>query len=135
MQGALVGGLLLGVVNALVGRYVSSNYQTVIAFTLLLALLTFRPQGITGKHWEERPKHERDGKGRVAGKVALITGGARNMGLSHGRLLAEQGASVILADVTDEAARREAASAAGRRSRYPLLSISTSTQPETGRRR
>jgi branched-chain amino acid transport system permease protein len=53
MQGALVGGLLLGLVNALVARYVSSNYQTVIAFALLLALLTVRPQGITGKHWEE----------------------------------------------------------------------------------
>jgi len=53
MQGALVGGVLLGVVNALVGRYISSNYQTVIAFALLLVLLAVRPQGITGKHWEE----------------------------------------------------------------------------------
>ena len=35
--------------------------------------------------------------GRVAGKVALITGGARNQGLSHGRLLASEGARVILA--------------------------------------
>jgi len=53
MQGALVGGLLLGLVNVLVGRYVSSNYQAVIAFGLLLALLAVRPQGITGKSWEE----------------------------------------------------------------------------------
>jgi branched-chain amino acid transport system permease protein len=53
MQGALVGGVLLGVVNAFVGRYISSNYQTVIAFALLLMLLAVRPQGITGKHWEE----------------------------------------------------------------------------------
>jgi branched-chain amino acid transport system permease protein len=53
MQGALVGGILLGVVNAFVGRYISSNYQEVIAFGLLLVLLTIRPQGITGKHWEE----------------------------------------------------------------------------------
>ena len=53
MQGALVGGLLLGLVNVLVGRYISSNYQAVIAFTLLLALLAVRPQGITGKSWEE----------------------------------------------------------------------------------
>jgi branched-chain amino acid transport system permease protein len=53
MQGALVGGLLLGLTNALVARYVSSNYQTVIAFALLLILLAVRPQGITGKHWEE----------------------------------------------------------------------------------
>ena len=53
LLGALVGGLLLGVVNALVGRYVSSNYQTVIAFGILLLLLAVRPQGIVGRHWEE----------------------------------------------------------------------------------
>jgi branched-chain amino acid transport system permease protein len=53
LPGALVGGLLLGLVNALVGRYVSSNYQTVISFGLLLVLLTLRPQGIIGRHWEE----------------------------------------------------------------------------------
>lgn len=53
MRGALVGGIFLGLVNALVGRYISSNYQTVIAFALLLVLLAVRPQGITGKHWEE----------------------------------------------------------------------------------
>ena len=53
MRGALVGGLLLGLVNALVGRFISSNYQAVIAFALLLVLLAVRPQGITGKSWEE----------------------------------------------------------------------------------
>lgn len=53
LLGALVGGVLLGVVNAVVGRYVSSNYQTVIAFAILLVLLAVRPQGIVGLHWEE----------------------------------------------------------------------------------
>jgi branched-chain amino acid transport system permease protein len=53
LLGAMVGGLLLGVVNALVGRYVSSDYQTVIAFGILLLLLAVRPQGIVGRHWEE----------------------------------------------------------------------------------
>jgi len=53
MQGALVGGVLLGLTNAFVARYISSNYQTVIAFSLLLVLLAVRPQGITGKQWEE----------------------------------------------------------------------------------
>jgi branched-chain amino acid transport system permease protein len=53
LLGALIGGLLLGVVNALVGRYVSSNYQTVIAFGILILLLAVRPQGIVGRHWEE----------------------------------------------------------------------------------
>lgn len=53
MPGALVGGLLLGIVNAFVGRYVSSNYQTVIAFALLLSLLAVRPVGLFGKDWEK----------------------------------------------------------------------------------
>jgi 3alpha(or 20beta)-hydroxysteroid dehydrogenase len=39
--------------------------------------------------------------GRVAGKVALITGGARGQGASHGQLLAREGARVLLADVLD----------------------------------
>lgn len=41
--------------------------------------------------------------GRVTGKVALVTGGSRNQGLGHGRLLASEGARVILADIADEA--------------------------------
>jgi len=53
MRGAFVGGIILGLVNVLVGRYISSNYQAVIAFAMLLALLAVRPQGITGKSWEE----------------------------------------------------------------------------------
>ena len=53
LAGAVVGGVSLGVVNALIGRYVSSNYQTVIAFAILLVLLAVRPQGIVGRHWEE----------------------------------------------------------------------------------
>jgi NAD(P)-dependent dehydrogenase (short-subunit alcohol dehydrogenase family) len=40
---------------------------------------------------------------RASGKVALITGGARNQGLGHARLLATHGAKVVIADVTDEA--------------------------------
>ena len=53
LAGALAGGVLLGLTNAIVGRYVSSNYQTVIAFAVLLLLLAVRPQGIIGRHWEE----------------------------------------------------------------------------------
>jgi branched-chain amino acid transport system permease protein len=53
LPGALLGGLLLGLVNAIIGRYVSSNYQTVISFAILLALLAARPQGLIGSDWEE----------------------------------------------------------------------------------
>jgi NAD(P)-dependent dehydrogenase (short-subunit alcohol dehydrogenase family) len=67
--------------------------------------------------------------GRVAGKIALITGGARNMGLSHGRLLAQHGARVILADVTDEIGERETAKLRGEGLdvRYVHLDV---TQPQ-----
>lgn len=39
---------------------------------------------------------------RLAGKVALITGGARGQGADEGQLFSEQGAVVVLADVLDE---------------------------------
>ncbi|HET8949056.1 MAG TPA: glucose 1-dehydrogenase [Solirubrobacteraceae bacterium] len=45
---------------------------------------------------------------RLAGKAALITGGARGQGASHGRRLAEEGASVLLADVRDDLGERHA---------------------------
>lgn len=47
--------------------------------------------------------------GRVAGKVALITGGAQGMGASHARALARDGASVAIADIAADAGERLAA--------------------------
>ena len=54
---------------------------------------------------------------RVAGKVAVVTGGAQGIGLSACNLLAREGASVALTDVLDDAGRRavdEIAEAGGR---------------------
>jgi NAD(P)-dependent dehydrogenase (short-subunit alcohol dehydrogenase family) len=48
--------------------------------------------------------------GRMAGKVALITGGTRGMGLSHGRVLAAHGARVVLAGRNDSRGKEAAAS-------------------------
>ncbi len=39
--------------------------------------------------------------GRLDGKIALITGGARGQGAAEGRLFAAEGASVVLTDVLD----------------------------------
>ena len=48
--------------------------------------------------------------GRLDGKVALITGGARGMGKSHVRHFVSEGARVVFGDVLDD---RGAAVAAG----------------------
>jgi 3alpha(or 20beta)-hydroxysteroid dehydrogenase len=40
--------------------------------------------------------------GRVSGKVALISGGARGMGASHARLLVQEGAKVVVGDLLDD---------------------------------
>jgi NAD(P)-dependent dehydrogenase (short-subunit alcohol dehydrogenase family) len=41
-------------------------------------------------------------QGRLDGKVAIISGGARGQGAVFGRLFAEQGAKVLLGDIRDE---------------------------------
>jgi 3alpha(or 20beta)-hydroxysteroid dehydrogenase len=46
---------------------------------------------------------------RVEGKVAVVTGGAQGMGAAHVRLLAEHGARVVIADVSDDAGSQLAA--------------------------
>jgi branched-subunit amino acid ABC-type transport system permease component len=53
LNGALLGGLVIGVTQALVGRYVAANLVTVFAFGMLLVLLTFRPYGLLSFKWEE----------------------------------------------------------------------------------
>lgn len=48
--------------------------------------------------------------GRLDGKVALVSGGARGQGLAAGRRLAAEGASVVLGDVLDGEGEAAAAS-------------------------
>ncbi|MDF2114449.1 branched-chain amino acid ABC transporter permease [Roseiarcaceae bacterium H3SJ34-1] len=46
--GAIVGGLLLGLVESLWGGFVSTGYMDVIGFALVIVLLLFRPRGLFG---------------------------------------------------------------------------------------
>ncbi len=50
---------------------------------------------------------------RLSGKKALVTGGARGIGLGCARLMAAQGATVVIADIDDETALREASAING----------------------
>ena len=53
IKGAIVGGLLLGVVEALRAQYVSVPYKDAFAFLLLFIFLLFRPQGLFGERISE----------------------------------------------------------------------------------
>ena len=44
---------------------------------------------------------------RLAGKVAIVTGGARHIGAVYARKLAAEGAAVVIADVLDGSARHD----------------------------
>ncbi|MFF0634667.1 SDR family oxidoreductase [Nocardia sp. NPDC004151] len=48
-------------------------------------------------------------RGRLDGRVALISGGASGMGASHARAFVAEGASVLIGDISDEAGAKLAA--------------------------
>jgi branched-chain amino acid transport system permease protein len=50
--GAIVGGLILGVVEALWGGYVATGYVDAIGFALVIAMLLVRPYGLFSKQAE-----------------------------------------------------------------------------------
>lgn len=49
IPGAMIGGLLLGVVENLGGTFISTQYQDMISFVILIFVLVLRPTGIFGK--------------------------------------------------------------------------------------
>ncbi len=52
--GAVVGGLLLGVMESLVAGFISSEYKDAVAFVIMLLILFFRPGGIFNTSKAER---------------------------------------------------------------------------------
>src|SRR2546425_12655742 len=65
--------------------------------------------------------------GRLDGKVALISGGARGQGASEARLFSREGAKVVLGDVLDEAGWQVEAAirAAGGEATYVHLNVTS----------
>lgn len=53
-KGALAGGLVLGLLEALTAGYLSSQYKDAAAFVVILAVLFFMPQGMFGRKVAER---------------------------------------------------------------------------------
>ncbi|NDH52270.1 MAG: branched-chain amino acid ABC transporter permease [Betaproteobacteria bacterium] len=54
MSGALVGGLLVGLCESLVGGYIDSSLQEVAAFIIIMIVLVFRPSGLFGAYGVRR---------------------------------------------------------------------------------
>jgi branched-chain amino acid transport system permease protein len=52
--GALVGGVIVGVIEALTGFYVGGEYKLLATFTLMVLVLMVRPYGLFGTHEIER---------------------------------------------------------------------------------
>ena len=54
IPGAMVGGLVLGILEGLAAGYLSSQWKNVFAFLVLVALLLFKPTGLLGERVAER---------------------------------------------------------------------------------
>jgi branched-chain amino acid transport system permease protein len=54
LPGAVLGGVILGVLESIVSVYVSSTYRDVFSFSFLIVLLIFLPVGLLGKNLEEK---------------------------------------------------------------------------------
>lgn len=52
--GAVVGGITLGIVEAMTAGYISSDYKDAVAFSMILLVLFFMPRGMFGSRVVER---------------------------------------------------------------------------------
>ncbi|MBU4350564.1 branched-chain amino acid ABC transporter permease, partial [bacterium] len=54
IPGAMIGGLLLGVLEMLGSAYISTAYKDVFVFLVLILVLIFRPTGLLGEKVAEK---------------------------------------------------------------------------------
>lgn len=49
IPGAMIGGLIIGIIEAMGGQYIGAKWADVIIFSLLVLVLIFRPAGLLGR--------------------------------------------------------------------------------------
>lgn len=54
IKGAVIGSILLGIIETITSGYLSSQYRDLIAFALLIFILIVRPAGLMGKVTEDK---------------------------------------------------------------------------------
>jgi branched-chain amino acid transport system permease protein len=54
LPGAVVGSLLLGMLETMISGYISSTYRDLFSFSLLIIILLFFPSGLMGKNVKEK---------------------------------------------------------------------------------
>jgi branched-chain amino acid transport system permease protein len=54
IPGAMTGGFLLGIIEALVSGYWSTNYRDPVVFGILILILIVKPSGLLGKDTREK---------------------------------------------------------------------------------
>jgi branched-chain amino acid transport system permease protein len=54
LPGAIVGSMILGILETLVSGYISSSYRDLFSFMFLIVILLFFPNGLMGKSGEEK---------------------------------------------------------------------------------
>lgn len=54
LPGALVGGLVIGLVRSLGSAYLGERWTSAAVFAILILVLVFRPQGLLGSHVKEK---------------------------------------------------------------------------------
>ena len=54
LPGAILGSVILGMLEVMTSAYISSNYRDLIAFIILIAVLVIKPSGLMGKPTEDK---------------------------------------------------------------------------------
>jgi branched-chain amino acid transport system permease protein len=54
LQGAVLGAMILGLINAFSDRYIAANWTNAIVFGVLIAILVFKPTGLLGQQLADR---------------------------------------------------------------------------------